>query len=105
MPEQPGAGTKNYTPNLLPPAPEAAALGKYVEVPVSPYTGVPQINVPLTEVQEGELSVPVSLSYHASGNKVEEVATYVGMGWSLNAGGLITRVVRGLPDDFPNMGF
>ena len=96
---------ENYTPNLLPPAPEAAALGKYVEVPVSPYTGVPQINVPLTEVQQGSISVPVYLSYHASGNKVEDITPYTGLGWTLNAGGVITRVVRGLPDDHPNIGF
>ena len=96
---------KNYTPNILPPAPEAAALGKYIETPVSLYTGVPQINVPLTEVQQGSIAVPVSLSYHAGGNRVEDVASHVGLGWSLNAGGVITRIVRGLPDDDPGMGF
>ena len=96
---------ENYTPNILPPAPEAAALGKYVETPVNLYTGVPQIDVPLTEVQEGSITVPVSLSYHAGGNRVEDIATYAGLGWSLNAGGVITRAVRGLPDDLPNMGF
>lgn len=31
--------------------------------------------------------------------KAGEVAPWTGLGWTLNAGGIITRVVRGLPDE------
>lgn len=41
----------------------------------------------------------MSLSYHASGIKVDEVATWVGAGWSLNSGGVITRNIIGTPDE------
>jgi YD repeat-containing protein len=85
--------------NVIPPSPTAAALGKYGEIPVSLYTGVPNISIPLYEIQEGDIKLPISLSYHASGIKVEEVASNVGLGWSLNAGGVITRTVRGADDD------
>jgi hypothetical protein len=85
--------------NVIPPSPTAAALGKYGEIPVSLYTGVPNISIPLYEINEGDIKLPISLSYHAGGIKVEEIASNVGLGWSLNAGGVITRTVRGKPDD------
>jgi YD repeat-containing protein len=51
-----------------------AALGKYVEVPVSPYTGVANISVPLYEIKSRDISVPITISYHGGGNKVGEEA-------------------------------
>ena len=85
--------------NILPPSPNASALGRYSEWPVSLYTGVPDISIPLYEVKGRQVSLPVSISYHASGNRVGDVASWVGLGWSLNTGGVITRSVRGLPDE------
>lgn len=79
-------------------SPEAASLGKYGNIPVSEYTGVPQISIPLHTVRSGELELPVSLSYHASGVKVNQEATWVGLGWDLFAGGCISRVVSGEND-------
>jgi RHS repeat-associated protein len=43
--------------------------------------------------------MPVSLSYHTGGIKVAENASWCGLGWSLQAGGMVTRVVQGVPDD------
>jgi YD repeat-containing protein len=89
----------NPTSGVLPHSPEAGTLIKFVEVPVSPYTGLPEVTIPLATVSEHRLSVPVSLSYHGGGHRVREIANWVGLGWKLNAGGMITRKVRGLPDD------
>ncbi|RQO30403.1 hypothetical protein DBR32_12605 [Taibaiella sp. KBW10] len=84
----------------MPPAPNTASLGKYVDNPVGYYTGVPGISVPLYEIKERNFSLPISLSYHAGGIKVEEVSSNVGLGWVLNAGGAIVRSVKDIPDDF-----
>ena len=88
-----------FTQNHVPPAPNAASFGKYGDIPVSYHTGVPSISIPLHTMTEGELSLPISLSYHSAGIKVNETASWVGLGWSLNAGGSITRTVQGTPDE------
>jgi hypothetical protein len=91
----------NYTAELqkiIPQTPQAAAFNRYGEYPVSPATGIPQIDIPLYEIKANDISIPVSVSYHASGIKVEDVATPVGLGWTLNFGGVITRSVYGLVD-------
>ena len=80
-------------------SPTAASLGKYGDIPVSYHTGLPNIDVPIYTVESGSLKLPISLSYHASGLKVQEQASWVGAGWALNAGGMITRTVVGAPDD------
>ncbi|WP_461789025.1 hypothetical protein [Pedobacter sp.] len=85
-------------------SPNAAALGKFVDIPVNYHTGIPQVNIPLYILKEGSIELPISLSYHAGGVKVAEVASWVGIGWALNAGGVITRTVRGIPDEGVNAG-
>ncbi|CAN5438544.1 hypothetical protein BH09BAC3_BH09BAC3_35950 [soil metagenome] len=95
----------NKLTNVIPPSPDAASLGKYGEWPVGLYTGVPQISIPIYELKGRSISVPISVSYHASGIQVGEIASRVGLGWSLNAGGAITRSVRGLPDELTFAGY
>ncbi|MDN5205238.1 RHS repeat protein [Fulvivirgaceae bacterium BMA10] len=98
-------GYAQEIPEVIPPAPNAAALGKFADIPVSLYTGTPQISVPIWEITEGTLSVPISLSYHAGGIRVSEIASWVGLGWALNSGGVISRSMNGLPDDKQSTGF
>lgn len=70
-------GQLSNSPNvsIIPPSPTASALGKYADVPVSLSTGIPQISVPVYTIQSNGLQVPVSLSYHAGGIKVEDIAS------------------------------
>lgn len=91
--------TTNVIGNVSIASPNAASLGKYADYPVNYHTGTPQINIPIYTAKSGGLEMPVSLSYHASGLKVQEAASWVGGGWALNAGGMITRSVMSLPDD------
>jgi hypothetical protein len=86
-------------PKVMPPSPEASSLGKFVDMPVTLYNGLPQINIPIFSIPVNGRSVPISLSYHASGIKVNEIPSSVGLGWALNAGGVITRTVRGAVDE------
>ncbi|NOT37292.1 MAG: hypothetical protein HOP11_07930 [Saprospiraceae bacterium] len=61
---------------------------------VDMFTGDFKYNIPLCQVG----NYPINLSYSASPG-VEEEASWVGLGWSLNPG-MISRNMRGLPDDF-----
>lgn len=89
----------NLLPQRIPTSPTAAALERYSLMPVNESAGIPSIALPLYAVRSGQLSVPITLSYHASGIRVSDAASWAGLGWSLNASGVITRVVRGLPDE------
>lgn len=84
----------------IPNSPEAQAFARYGNTPVNLYTGSPDVNLPIHTLQGRELSLPISLSYDASGLKVEQIATSAGLGWNFNAGGMVTRNVRAFPDDY-----
>ena len=85
--------------NIVKPSPSVQAMQKYGDVPVSNYTGIPEISIPIYTVQFRDIILPISLSYHAGGIKVAEEATEVGLGWVMNAGGSVSRNIIG-DDDF-----
>ena len=92
----------NQIKDVVMPSPTAASLGKYGDIPVSYNTGVPSIGVPIHTITEGSVSLPISLSYHAGGLKVGEPCSWVGTGWSLQAGGIISRTIQGRADEREN---
>lgn len=61
---------------------------------VDPFTGDFSYNIPLMDVD----GYPINMAYSA-GVTMDQEATWVGLGWSLNPG-VINRHLRGLPDDF-----
>jgi hypothetical protein len=71
---------------------------------VDPMTGRAIINIPLGEISAKDMSASVSLSHHGGALRFEEGAGNAGVGWSVVAGGSVSREVRGLPDDFNQVG-
>ncbi|WP_436517262.1 BACON domain-containing protein [Ekhidna sp. To15] len=64
------------------------------------YRGYVTEMVPIyTVASENGYQVPVQLIYQTRGIKVSDIASSVGLGWNLSAGGAITRVMRDQPDD------
>lgn len=95
----------DYTKELerqvkIPNTPEAQAFAKYGNTSVSMYSGTPNISVPIYTIAGREINVPLSLTYDASGIKVNQMATQAGLGWNLNAAGRISRTANGLVDDY-----
>jgi len=95
-----GISTSSTTP---------AGLGRFIDFPVSLSNGTSNISIPLYELKSSRISVPINLLYHSGGITVNERTSTMGLGWILDAGGCITRNIRGLPDEsmygFLNMVF
>ncbi len=81
------------------PTPTAYSLGKFGTVPVSPYTGTANIMIPVFSTVQRGLPLEVNLQYDTSGFLVNTLPAWTGHGWSLNAGGMITRQVCNYEDE------
>ena len=87
-------------PEVIPPSPTVANLMQFEEVPVSYYTGQPNISIPMySKALSGDLGVNISLSYNTQGVRINNISGWTGTSWSLNAGGVVSRTVRGEPDE------
>ncbi len=80
--------------------PNAAGFELLTKVPISQFTGSPNISIPIYTIEDGSFNVPISLRYHASSVRVHSHPGWVGLGWSLMAGGQINRTVNGNMDEW-----
>lgn len=81
------------------PTPNTASFGIFSSFPESTFSGVPSIQIPLYNFTYQGISLPITLSYNTNLVKPNSYGSWVGMGWSLSSGGLITRVENDLLDD------
>ncbi len=82
-----------------PTQPEVMSFGQVgVTDMVDIFTGDFSYNIPLFELPGPSGGYPFNLVYNA-GVGMDQEASWVGLGWNLNAGS-ISRQVRGLPDEF-----
>ena len=81
------------------PSVESFALTKYGIVSPSLYTGTMSYSVPLFTYSDFDFSIPISVDYNYNGYRPAMASGSVGLGWALNCGGVITREVRGIPDE------
>lgn len=87
---------------VIPPSPVSYSFSKYIDQEVSLYNGIPEISIPLYNIKLNGLSIPISLSYHASGIKYRQDNGDVGVGWVLNPGNRVSRTIYGYEDEsFP----
>ncbi len=86
-------------PTVIPVSPEAAALGKYGEIPINLASGKINYQIPIYTIKVKGFEWPIYLSYNYNGLKLSEEASMTGLGWNLIASGRVTRQVRGAPDE------
>lgn len=82
-----------------PTTPEVATMEKYGNTELSLFTGRICPEIPLYVYKDNDFEIPIKLTYNCNGFKPGMADGITGYGWGLNAGGAITREVRGLPDE------
>lgn len=90
---------QSYVNVDVPRSPESAGFEKYGLNSISEFTGTPNISIPIYDLKSDFLDVPITLTYQASGIKVSQEASWVGLGWDLIAGGRITVETKGCNDN------
>jgi YD repeat-containing protein len=90
--------SSTYEVQKIPANPDVAQLGRFGDVPVDKYNGTANISIPVYEIDHDGLKIPIALKYNSSGIRVEQEASWVGLGWSLSDGITITREVNGYED-------
>lgn len=88
--------------DMLPPSPSASDLMRYSGASANLSSGSVNYSIPLLELSTGKLSTGVAIAYNSNGIKVDQIGSRVGIGWSLLAGGTISRVVYDDPDEMVN---
>ncbi|MBR5074252.1 MAG: hypothetical protein IKX26_03375 [Bacteroidales bacterium] len=81
------------------PSVQAAEMTKYGKLNAQLYTGKVSVSIPIYVYRDSRFSIPISLDYSYNGLVANRQAGIAGLGWSLSCGGVITREVRGIPDE------
>lgn len=68
------------------------------------YSGAMGYGLPVYTVKCGSLALPVSLNYSYNGLRLDATVDWTGLGWNLQAGGSINRIVQGAVDGTRNTG-
>jgi YD repeat-containing protein len=85
--------------HIIPETPNASTFTKYGGTSLNLSKGIPNINIPLYNISIDGVTIPISMSYDASGIKTNDLATAVGLKWRLNTGGGIFRSINNMADD------
>lgn len=84
---------------------DAVSVFNFTESPVSLNTGLVDVSYPVYEIKTNGLTIPITLSYFSRGVRVEDIASSVGLGWSLNYGGMVSREIREGADELGNYSY
>lgn len=88
------------------PSPGSQEVIKMIEAGLNQSSGKMNLSLPIYTLSADGVQIPISINYSGGGVKVDDVSTDIGLGWSLSAGGRITRVIRGnRPDEYPGLGY
>lgn len=88
----------SFNPDITPSV-ETFQIQKHGNLTPSLYTGAMALTIPLYTYHDEDFTIPITLEYNFDGYRPAVHSGTVGYGWALNCGGVITREVRGYPDE------
>jgi len=74
-------------------------LQNSLDSPVNLLTGAVDFDIPIYTIKTGDYSLPISLHYETSGFRLTEISSYIGLGWTINGLGFITKTIKDIPDN------
>lgn len=86
-------------PNNIP-TPNAATIEAVTEIPMTFYHGKAGISVPLYNTSQRGVPFDMMLYYDTSGILVNNLPSWTGHSWTLDAGGVITRITKYYQDEY-----
>ena len=84
----------------IPTSPQAAAFQKYGEFAINYSTGVPDISIPLYEINYRGYKLPLVLKYNPQPLKPDYNYDVFGQGWGFSVGSCISRTIEYIPDEW-----
>lgn len=84
---------------IIMPSPTAYQFSVYGNNPVNGSSGGFNYSVPIYTIESGDIKLPISADYFSNGVMVDKLSGILGMDWNLNAGGVISRVIKDFPDE------
>lgn len=89
--------------NVVPPSPRSVEFEKFINYKVSLSNGLPEIGINFYNIQVDNVTIPIGISYHASGIKYGQSNGDVGLGWGLTSNYRVSRTVYGRVDEIYDM--
>ena len=96
-------GQTVYVPPLvpsIPTSPQAEAFKRYGEYSINYSTGIPDISIPLYEVDHRGYKLPLALKYYPKPIKPGYNYDVFGLGWGLSISSCISRTIESVPDEW-----
>lgn len=86
-------------PLSVPTSPQAEAFKRFGDIAVNPSTGIPDISIPLFEINHHGYQLPLSLKYSPTPFRPGYNYDVFGRGWALSVSSCISRSIECMPDE------
>jgi YD repeat-containing protein len=86
----------------IPTSPQATSIKQHGDFEINYFTGVPDISIPLYEVNHCGYKIPLSIKYSPQPLKPGYNYDVFGHGWGLSINSCVSRTIKSLPDELNN---